>query len=111
MATTTSTTAAAPVANTPEAYAKALYADWKANDKTAAHAVASELAVSQMFGVAYLPIQNNGPKDPYTFVGCEGAAGSVVCTWNGDTRQIQMTVRDTTGGQPIQVTEVLRDGP
>ncbi len=104
-------TAATNVANTPEAYAKALYADWQANDKTAAHTVANELAVSQLFGVAYLPINDQGPKDPYTFQDCQGAAGSIICTWNADTRQIQMTVRDTTGGQPIQVVEVLRAGP
>ncbi|MCU1459539.1 MAG: hypothetical protein JWL73_3631 [Actinomycetia bacterium] len=106
-----SSTAATNVANTPEAYAKALYADWQANDKTAAHQVASELAVSQMFGVAYLSINDRGPTSPYTFQTCEGAAGSFVCTWNADTRQIQMTVRDLTGGQPIQVTQVLRAGP
>jgi hypothetical protein len=104
-------TAAANVANTPEAYAEALYADWQANDKGAAHQVASELAVSQMFGVAYLPIDDHGPKSPYTYQGCSGAAGSFICTWNADTRQIQMTVRDLTGGQPIQVTQVLRAGP
>jgi hypothetical protein len=109
--TTTTAATVASVANNPEAYAKALYADWQAGDKGAAHQVASELAVSQMFGVAYLPVQNNGPKDPYTFQGCEGAAGSFICTWNADTRQIQMTVRDLTGGQPIQVEQVLRDGP
>ncbi len=109
--TTTTAATVTTVANNPEAYAKALYADWQRNDKTAAHQVASELAMSQMFGVAYLPINDQGPKSPYTFQSCEGAAGSFVCTWNADTRQIQMTVRDTTGGQPIQVTQVLRDGP
>jgi hypothetical protein len=107
---TTTTQAAAPT--TPEEYAKALYADWQHADRTAAATVASPEAVEALFQFAYEPLQTaDGPTDPYTFRGCEGAAGSEVCTWSGqDDAQIVMTVRSTTGGLPVLVVQVQRQG-
>ena len=107
---TTTTVAAAPT--NPEEFAKALYADWQAADRTAAATVASPEAIDQLFRFAYEPLQTNaGPTDPYTFEGCEGAAGSIICTWSGeDDAQIVMTVRNTTGGLPVLVVEVQRQG-
>lgn len=108
-ATTTSTTTAP---TNPEQFAKALYADWQAGDRTAAATVASPEAVDQLFEFAYEPLPTNaGPTDPYTFQNCEGAAGSIICTWSGqDNAQIVMTVRNTTGGLPVLVVNVTRQG-
>ena len=110
-ATTTTTTVAAAPTN-PEEFAKALYADWQAGDRTAAATVASPEAVEALFQFAYEPLQTNaGPTDPYNFQGCEGAAGSIICTWSGqDDAQIVMTVRNTTGGLPVLVVQVQRQG-
>lgn len=108
----TSTTEQSAAPTTPEDYAKALYADWQAANRTAAATVASPEAVDQLFQFAYEPLQtNDGPTDPYDFRGCEGAAGSEICTWSGqDNAQIVMTVRNTTGGLPVLVVQVQRQG-
>jgi hypothetical protein len=108
--TTTTTVTAAPT--DPEQFAKALYADWQAADRSAAATVASPEAVDQLFQFAYEPLQtNDGPTDPYNFQGCEGAAGSIICTWSGeDDAQIVMTVRNITGGLPVLVVNVQRQG-
>jgi hypothetical protein len=111
--TNTSTSQASSTPTTPEQYAKALYADWKAADRTAAAQVASPEAVEQLFQFPYepLPTGDGSSVDPYRFTGCEGAAGSVVCTYTGeDDAQIVMTVRNTTGGLPVLVVEVQRQG-
>ncbi|MCJ7672232.1 MAG: hypothetical protein MUP67_09340 [Acidimicrobiia bacterium] len=107
---TTTTVAAAPT--NPEEFAKALYADWQAGDRTAAATVASPEAVEALFQFAYEPLPTNaGPTDPYSFQNCEGAAGSIICTWSGqDNAQIVMTVRNTTGGLPVLVVNVTRQG-
>ena len=107
---TTTTHAAAPT--TPEQFAKALYADWQQGDRAAAATVASAEAVDQLFQFAYEPLQTaDGPTDPYTFQNCEGAAGSENCTWRGqDNAQIVMTVRNITGGLPVLVVNVARQG-
>jgi hypothetical protein len=109
---TTGTTTGTAAPTNPEEFAKALYADWQAADRTAAATVASPEAVDQLFRFAYEPLQTNaGPTDPYTFQGCEGAAGSIICTWSGeDNAQIVMTVRNTTGGLPVLVVQVQRQG-
>jgi hypothetical protein len=106
----TTTEAAAPT--TPEEYAKALYADWQAGDRDGAATYASPEAVDQLFQFPYEPLNTvDGPKDPYTFQSCEGAAGSEVCTWTGaSSSQIVMTVRNTTGGLPVLVVNVTRQG-
>jgi len=109
---TTGTTTGTAAPTNPEEFAKALYADWQAADRTAAATVASPEAIEALFRFAYEPLQTNaGPTDPYTFEGCEGAAGSIICTWSGeDDAQIVMTVRNTTGGLPVLVVQVQRQG-
>lgn len=95
----------------PEAYAKAFYADWKAGDRAAAAQIASADAVSQMFQYPYGPIPtNSGPEDPYLFQNCQGAAGSVICTWTGQDQALNILVRNVTGGLPVQVESVQRTG-
>jgi hypothetical protein len=98
--------------STPESYAKALYGAWQNGDRKFAAQVASPEAVDQIFQFAYEPIQTNaGPQDPYQFRGCEGAAGSTFCTWAGqDNAQIVEQVRNDTGGLPILVVDVKRQG-
>jgi len=64
--------------------------------------VASADAVSQMFSQPY--------QGTWTFASCGVAAGSTYCTWNGaGTATIVIAVRNTTGGLPLQVTNVQRN--
>jgi hypothetical protein len=98
------------VPTTPEEFATAAYDAWTRGDRTAAASYASPEAVEQLFSVPYAPFQtDSGPTDPLHFRGCDGAAGSVICSWTGDgDARLVMTVRDTTGGLPILVTQVQR---
>jgi hypothetical protein len=109
---TTTTTAPRGLPDDPEAFAHALYGDWKADDVDAAAEIASRRAVAGLFSVAYQPLSTNaGDIDPFSFSGCEGAAGSVICAWDGqDGAQIIMTVRNLTGGLPIRVVDVEHAG-
>jgi hypothetical protein len=113
--TTTATTAAPttappattvslpPLGNDTQSYAKYLFAAWQQNNQQAAGQAASADAVQQMFSQAY------SPQSPYTFGSCDPAAGSVYCTWTaGSGAKITMTVRNLTGGLPIQVVAVSR---
>jgi hypothetical protein len=113
-AATTTTTAPATtttaVGADPQGYAVALYNAWKAGDRVAASRVASPDAVNQMFATPYqAQPSSNGPVDPYSFQGCQGAAGSMICTWQASgIGTITMRVRNTTGGLPVLVVEVQR---
>jgi hypothetical protein len=92
-----------PLGNDTESYAKYVFASWQQNNRQAAAQAASADAVNQMFAQAY------SPQQPYTFGACNPAAGSVYCTWNGTNgATITMTVRNLTGGLPIQVVGVQR---
>ena len=92
-----------PLTNDTEAYARYLFAAWQQNNQQAAAQVASAEAVQQMFSQAY------SPQSPYTFGTCGAAAGSVYCTMTGaNGATITMTVRNLTGGLPIQVVQVSR---
>ncbi|HEX9467813.1 MAG TPA: hypothetical protein VGA11_05355 [Acidimicrobiia bacterium] len=101
-----------PITDDPQTYAQYLLVAWQNNDQGAAGNVASAQAVSQMFAQPYQPIQTtNGPKNPWTLASCDPAAGSLYCTWNGQgSAKIIMTVRTLTGGLPIQVVMVQRQG-
>ncbi len=114
-AATTTTTTVAPTTTTvvsadPQGYAVALFNAWKAADRAAASRVASPDAVNQMFAVPYqAQSSSNGPVDPFSFEGCQGAAGSMICTWKAQgVGTIAMRVRNTTGGLPVLVVEVQR---
>lgn len=92
-----------PLSTDTQAYAKYLFAAWQQNNRQAAAQVASTDAIQQMFSQAY------SPQTPYTFGSCDPAAGSVYCTWNAQNgAKITMTVRNLTGGLPIQVVAVSR---
>ncbi len=111
----TTTTTVAPTTTTvvsadPQGYAVALFNAWKAGDRGAASRVASPDAVNQMFAVPYQAQQStNGPVDPFSFEGCQGAAGSTICTWKAQgVSTIALRVRNTTGGLPVLVVEVQR---
>jgi hypothetical protein len=97
-----STTVPLPVVtDDPQTYAQYLYTAWRNNDRASAANVASSDAVTQMFARAY---PSGGP---YTLSGCNPAAGSLYCTFNGQGgASIQMQVRTLTGGLPIQVRAV-----
>jgi len=105
IATTTTTTA--PSCADTQSCAQALYAAWKQGDRAAAAKVAAPAAVTKMFSHPYAPIQtSSGPQDPFRFTNCTGAAGSAICVFDGQDQQIQMRVRNSTGGLPIEVEEV-----
>jgi cytoskeletal protein RodZ len=93
--TTTPTTAA-----DPQAYAETLFSAWAAGDRTAAATVADQTAIDSLFAAP------SSEAAAYTFSSCEGAAGSIFCTWTRAGAQLAMTVRDATGGLPVQVVEV-----
>lgn len=103
----TSPTTAAPACSSTQACAQALYAAWMQGDKATASLVAAPSAVTKMFSRTYATIAtSSGPQDPFHFNSCSGAAGSAICTWDGQDQQIQMLVRNNTGGLPILVMEV-----
>jgi hypothetical protein len=95
-------TSTAPLPTTPEGFAQTMFTAWQGNNRALAAQVASPTAVNQMFAQTY----PSGPTNPYTYQGCQGAAGSVICTWQGNGQVIVMTVRNLTGGLPIQVVNV-----
>jgi hypothetical protein len=100
---TPTTVAFPPITNDTESYAKYLFVAWQNNSQTAAAQVASQDAITQMFA------QPSSPTTPYTFGTCSPAAGSVFCTWTAQSgAKITMTVRNLTGGLPIQVVAVTR---
>lgn len=101
--TTASTpTTTAPLPTTPEGYAQTLFTAWQTNNRALAGEVASATAVNQIFAQTF----PTGPTNPYVYQGCQGAAGSIICTWQGNGQVIVVTVRNLTGGLPIQVEMV-----
>jgi hypothetical protein len=101
--TTATTVPFPPITNDTESYAKYLFVAWQNNSQQAAAQVASQDAINQMFSQAY------SAQSPYTFGACDPAAGSVFCTWTAQNgAKITMTVRNLTGGLPIQVVAVTR---
>jgi hypothetical protein len=114
-AAATTTTLPAPtttpaVSADPQGYAVALFNAWKTADQATAARVASPVAVTQMFAVPYqAQASTTGPVDPYSFQGCQGAAGSTICSWQAPgLSTIMMRVRNTTGGLPVLVVDVQR---
>lgn len=105
-----STTTSSAVSADPQGYAVTAYNAWKAGDRAAAAPVASPSAVTQLFAVPYQPLSStSGPVDPYSFQGCQGAAGSVFCSWQASgIGTITLQVRNTTGGLPVLVVDVQR---
>jgi hypothetical protein len=104
------TTTTPPVNADPQGFAVSLFNAWKSGDRVGAARVASPQAVSQMFAVPYQPQSStSGPVDPYSFQGCQGAAGSEICSWQASgLSTITMRVRNTTGGLSVLVVDVQR---
>ncbi|MGZ8766262.1 MAG: hypothetical protein ACXW2C_11290 [Acidimicrobiia bacterium] len=93
--TTTPTTPA-----DPQAYAETLFSAWAADDRATAATVADQAAIDSLFATP------SSEAAAYTFSGCEGAAGSIFCTWTRAGAQLARTVRDAAGGLPVRVVEV-----
>jgi hypothetical protein len=108
--TVPATTTTAAISADPQGSAVALYNAWKTGDRVAASRVASPQAVTQMFSVPYqAQASTSGPVDPYSFQGCQGAAGSTICSWQAQgLSTITMRVRNTTGGLPVLVVDIQR---
>ncbi len=99
--TTTARAATSTAVASPEAFAKALYAAWTAGDRAAAAKVAEAAAVDALFARRWQA------ADGWAFVDCNGAAGSVICTWRRPAgEQLLMRVRNLTGGEPVIAAEV-----
>jgi cytoskeletal protein RodZ len=96
--TTSSTTPTTPA--NPQAYAETLFSSWAADDRATAATVADQAAIDSLFATP------SSQAAAYQFSGCQGAAGSIFCTWTRAGAQLAMTVRDATGGLPVQVVEV-----
>jgi hypothetical protein len=94
---TTPTTVAAPVVQTPQGYANALFGDWTRRDRIAAARVASAAVVTTLFRSFWHA--TNG----WVSQGCTGAAGSTVCTWARTGRHLVMQVRNATAALPLLV--------
>jgi len=111
-ATTTTSDGTAPT--TPDGFAQALFEAWRRNDQTAAGAVAEPDAVTALFAQPF-PTQDSGDggtEDFYRFRDCSGAAGSTFCTFVGSDSELQMQVRNQTGGMPMMVIMAkIVDGP
>lgn len=99
-----SSTPTAPAPTTPDGFAKALVEAWKAGDQAAATQVAEAPAVAKLFAAA--------DQDPasYVFLDCGGAAGSTICRFNSGSETLLVSVRNTTGGLPMIVTDVRITG-
>lgn len=97
---TTSPSLAAPPTSTavasPEDAARALYDAWARADRAAADRSAQPAAVGALFARPWRA------ADGWSFTGCTGAAGSLVCTWQSGDRQLLMRVLNA----PATVAEV-----
>jgi len=108
--TTTTTGAAGPAAtsgptttspaSSPEGHAKALFDAWTRGDRAAAEKVGAPQAVAALFARPWQP------EDAWSFVGCTGAAGSTICTWQRPAGQLMFRVQNVTGGVPVMVSDV-----
>lgn len=87
-------------ASSPEGHAKALYAAWTRADRAAAEGVAQAHAVDALFARPWRQ------GDGWSFVDCSGAAGSVICTWEGGPGRLLLRVQNVTGGVPVAVADV-----
>jgi hypothetical protein len=63
--------------------------------------------VAQPDAVAALFARPWQAGDGWTFAGCSGAAGSIICTWQRPSgQQVLFRVQNVTGGQPVTVLDV-----
>ena len=91
------TTTAAP--GTSSGYPLAAYDAWTRGDRTAAAAVAEPAAVDALFARTW------SSADEWAFVNCQGAAGSVFCTWQRSGEELLIKAPNAPGGLPV--TEVI----
>ncbi|HEX7135983.1 MAG TPA: hypothetical protein VF228_25615 [Iamia sp.] len=91
--------ALAAACDSPAPPAGSLFDAWKANDVAAANVVATPGAVTQMFGQPYSAAAG------WTFVKCEGAAGSTYCTW---VDKVENRLRMRIDNMTNKVSEVQR---
>jgi hypothetical protein len=99
--TVTSRVATTVATTTPEATARALFEAWTKGDRAAAGKVAQAAAVTALFARPWQA------SDGWTFAECNGAAGSLICTWQRPAgQQLLFRVQNLTGGLPVTVAEV-----
>lgn len=95
-------TIAAPTAVlSAEEVAQAVYAAWVAGDRSIAEPLTDPAAVADLDVLFAQPFD---PAAGWAFDHCEGAAGSVFCTWHGTPATLVIQVRNIE--PPVQVTSI-----
>jgi peptidoglycan hydrolase-like protein with peptidoglycan-binding domain len=85
-------------ANNGQAAAELVYQAWTKNDRGAAAYEAIPVAVEQLFAKTW--------KTGWTFAGCQGAAGTFICTWQRTGEQLILAGNDSTGAPFYYVNNV-----
>jgi hypothetical protein len=84
-----------PAPSTSSGYPLAAYDAWTRGDRTAAAAVAEPAAVDTLFARTW------SSADGWAFVNCQGAAGSVFCTWQRSGEEVLIKAPNAPGGLPV----------
>jgi len=84
-------TTASPLPDTSAGYPRAAYDAWTRGDRTAAARVAEPAAVDALFARMW------SSADGWEFVNCQGAAGSVFCTWQRPGEELLIKVQNAPG--------------
>lgn len=85
-----STIAAPNGAQSPEAVAEALFQAWMADDRSAADALTDPAAAADLDALFAQPFDAGAG---WSYDHCEGAAGSVFCTWHATSATLVVRVR------------------
>ena len=89
-----SPTTVAPLPETSAGYPPAAYDAWTRGDRVAAARFAEPAAVDALFARTW------SSADGWAFVNCQGAAGSVFCTWQRPGEELLIKAHNAPGGQP-----------
>jgi hypothetical protein len=84
-----------PAPDSSSGYPLAAYDAWTRGDRTAAAAVAEPAAVDTLFARTW------STADGWAFVNCQGAAGSVFCTWQRSGEELLIKAPNAPGGLPV----------
>lgn len=95
------TIAAPTAALSPDEVAQTVYAAWMAGDRSIAEPLTDPAAVADLDALFAQPFD---PAAGWAFDHCEGAAGSVFCTWHGTPATLVIQVRNIE--PPVQVTSI-----
>ena len=87
-----------PAGPSAESQARTLFDAWSTGDRVAAGRLAEAEAVAALFARQWQA------TDGWTFAGCSGAAGSLICTWQRPAgQQLLFRVQNVSGGLVSEV--------